>query len=134
MVRLSFIISVILLFQAIGLGQQSENATSVPPPPLKTGHPDWFHEIKLRSWNDEKLRISLYAKELANQKDSKLYIIIEAKNPKSTKILNRRKGIENFLTNIQKVKRGKFQLVITKSDIERIQYWLVPKGAIPPTN
>ena len=85
--RLIFIISVILLFQAIGFGQEDKKDVPVPPSPIRD--PDWLFQNSLLIWNDEKLRLLNYIAELKGQKDSILYVIIQAKKPKDKKIRNR---------------------------------------------
>jgi hypothetical protein len=95
-------------------------------------HPDWMFEYNLRSWNDEKLRLTEYAELLKEKKDSNLIIIIRGKNPKGKKILIRQQKIKNFLINIEKVDKERFKVIFVKSNDERAEYYIVPKEIPPP--
>ena len=102
------------------------------PPRLGIHDPDWFSNNL--SWNEEKLWLSNISTEFKKKEESTLYLIIQTKNPKSKKNRKRQERIKNFLINTQKLNKERVKIILTKSGTEETQYWIVPKGAEPPTN
>ena len=100
-------------------------------PVVPISDPDGMFTGKM-SWEEEKMRLDVFATGLYKEKDAVGFIILKIdKQTSQTQLKNRLKRIIYYLTGTYKVERNRIRLVLQDFDRENTMYWIVPKTEVP---